>query len=360
MILAEIEAWLRENDEGRLERLWALADQVRRENVGEAVHLRGLVEISNHCRRSCAYCGIRAGQSGLARYRMTAGEIMECARLAVSLGLGTLVLQAGEDPGLTCDWVASLVRRVKAETPLAVTLSLGERQDDELAAWRQAGADRYLLRFETSNRELYERIHPGWPGQARDRFAILEVLRRLGYETGSGVMVGIPGQSFRDLARDIECFGTLALDMIGVGPYLPHPATPLGLAVAQGGPGASDQVPNTALMTTKVVALSRLICPTANIPATTALATIDREQGRESGLRRGANVIMPDLTPPGYRELYEIYPGKIAPLADRTAATQAVKDLVATLGRQVGRGPGGALPRQERDSRPLEEQSCLK
>ena len=360
MMLPEIETWLREEDEGRLERLWTHADQVRRQNVGDEVHLRGLVEISNHCSRQCAYCGIRAGRTGLARYRLTAEEVMDCARLAVSLGLGTVVLQAGEDPGLTRAWVAGLVRRIKAETPLAVTLSLGERDDAELATWRQAGADRYLLRFETSNRELFDRIHPPRPGGVRDRVSMLRVLRRLGYETGSGVMVGIPGQTCRDLARDVELFGELGLDMIGIGPYLPHPETPLGEAGFPGPGDVTDQVSNTTLMTTKMVALARLACPAANIPSTTALATIDRGQGRELGLRRGANVIMPDLTPPAYRELYEIYPGKIPAIADRVAATQSVKDMVAALGRTVGRGPGGAPRREDRPSRPKECQPCLK
>lgn len=354
MTLAEIETWLREEDAGRLERLWAMADGVRRQHVGDAVHLRGLVELSNHCRRQCAYCGIRAGRNELVRYRLTETEIMDCVRLAASLGLGTVVLQAGEDPGLTRDGVAGLVRRIKAETALAVTLSLGERSDDELAAWREAGADRYLLRFETSNPELYRRIHPARPGETRDRLAVLESLRRLGYEVGSGVMVGIPGQTYRDLARDIERLGELRLDMIGLGPYLSHPETPLGQAGQTVTDTAADQVPNSAVMATKAVALARLVCPDANIPATTALATVDRDRGHALGLQRGANVIMPDLTPPGYRELYAIYPGKTPPTADRIEAARAVQALVASLGRSVGRGPGGARHREDVTSRPKE------
>ena len=279
---------------------------------------------------------------------------MDCVRLAASLGLGTVVLQAGEDPGLTRDGVAGLVRRIKAETALAVTLSLGERSDDELAAWREAGADRYLLRFETSNPELYRRIHPARPGETRDRLAVLESLRRLGYEVGSGVMVGIPGQTYRDLARDIERLGELRLDMIGLGPYLSHPETPLGQAGQTVTDTAADQVPNSAVMATKAVALARLVCPDANIPATTALATVDRDRGHALGLQRGANVIMPDLTPPGYRELYAIYPGKTPPTADRIEAARAVQALVASLGRSVGRGPGGARHREDVTSRPKE------
>jgi len=354
MTLSEIETWLREDDARRLERLWAMVDGVRRQHVGDAVHLRGLLEISNHCRRQCAYCGIRAGRSELVRYRLTDAEIMDCVRLAASLGLGTVVLQAGEDPGLTRDGVAGLVRRIKVETTLAVTLSLGERSDDELAAWRDAGADRYLLRFETSNPELYRRIHPARPGETRDRSAVLRSLRRLGYEVGSGVMVGIPGQTYRDLARDIERFGELRLDMIGLGPYLPHPETPLGQGGQTVTDAVADQVPSSAVMATKAMALARLVCPDANIPATTALATVDRDRGYALGLQRGANVIMPDLTPPGYRDLYAIYPGKTPPTADRVEAVRAIQALVVSVGRNVGRGPGGAMHREDVTSRPKE------
>ena len=360
MTVTEIETWLREDDAGRLERLWAMADGVRRQHVGDAVHLRGLLEISNHCRRQCAYCGIRAGRNELVRYRLTESEIMDCVRLAASLELGTVVLQAGEDPGLTRAGVAGLVRRIKAETPLAVTLSLGERDDDELTAWRDAGADRYLLRFETSNPELYRRIHPARPGETRDRSAVLRSLRRLGYEVGSGVMVGIPGQTYRDLARDIERFGELRLDMIGLGPYLPHPETPLGQGGQTVTDAVADQVPSSAVMATKAMALARLVCPDANIPATTALATADRDGGYALGLQRGANVIMPDLTPPEYCELYAIYPGKTPPNADRVEAARAVQALVASLGRTVGRGPGGAMRRGDASSRAKECPSCSK
>ena len=173
---------------------------------------------------------------------------------AVQYGYGTVVLQSGEDPGLTCDWMAHLIRWIKSETPLAVTLSLGEREDGELAAWRKAGADRYLLRFETSNRRLYEAIHPPRNGEISDRPAILRKLRDLGYEVGSGVMIGIPGQTYDDLADDLELFAALNLDMIGVGPYLLHPATPLADARNRMAVPESEQVPATEQMTYTVLA----------------------------------------------------------------------------------------------------------
>jgi biotin synthase len=343
---AEILDWLREREPKRLAPLYLRADAVRRERVGEEVHLRGLVELSNHCVRRCAYCGIAATNPSVTRYRMTHDEVLACARQALRFGFGTVVLQAGEDPALGERWVADLVRAVKRETGLAVTLSLGERSDEELALWRSAGADRYLLRFETSDRTLYERIHPPLPGIRSDRPALLRRLRALGYETGSGVMVGIPGQTWESLADDILLFHDLDLDMIGVGPYLRHPATPLGAGLH---PSAShdEQVPSTEEMTTKVVALARIACPEANIPSTTALATLDPVRGRELGLQRGANVVMPNLTPPLYRSLYEIYPGKACVNETAEACAGCLPARIRMIGRIPGTGPGGrrtALP----------------
>jgi biotin synthase len=336
----EIFDWLRETNPARLADLWRLADQTRQEHVGGEVHLRGLVELSNQCVRLCGYCGLRAGNLGLTRYRMTDEEIMDCARKAVQFGYGTVVLQAGEDPGLTGPRIAELVGHIKAETRLAVTLSLGERDDEELATWRRAGADRYLLRFETSNRALYERIHPPLPGEHRDRLAILGTLRRLGYEVGSGVMIGIPGQTYEDLADDIELFGRLNLDMIGVGPYLRHPGTPLGDRDAWPDAPAEQQVPASEEMTYKMIALSRLVCPRTNIPATTALATLNTNSGREWGLVRGANVVMPNLTPQKYRALYEIYPEKACIAETGEACHHCLTGRIKSIGRQPGRGRG--------------------
>lgn len=336
----EILAWLRVDDPERLAELYRRADAVRREHVGDEVHLRGLVELSNHCVRRCAYCGIAATNPSVTRYRMTQGEALACAKLALHSGFGTVVFQAGEDPALTGPWVTDLVRAVKRETGLAVTLSLGERSDAELALWRSAGADRYLLRFETSDRALYDRIHPPLPGVRSDRPALLRRLRALGYEVGSGVMVGIPGQTPESLADDLLLFRELDLDMIGVGPYLPHPATPLGSGlVPPAAPG--DQVIPDEETTTKVVALARIVCPEANIPSTTALATLDPAQGRELGLQRGANVVMPNLTPPAYRALYEIYPGKACVHETAEACAGCLPARIRRIGRLPGTGPGG-------------------
>jgi biotin synthase len=343
----DILRWLHEENESQLDELWRSADVVRRQTVGDAVHLRGLIEISNYCVRECGYCGLRAANRSLQRYRMTADEIMACVRQAVDFGYGTVVLQSGEDDGITRDWLTDVVRRIKTETQLAVTLSMGERSDDDLAAWRKAGADRYLLRFETSDSELYSLIHPSRPGRKSDRFAILRTLRTLGYEVGSGIMIGIPGQTYESLANDIEAFRTLDLDMIGVGPYISHPATPLARHADLRAVPPDQQVPNSELMTYKVVALTRLVRPDANIPSTTALATLNRETGRELGLARGANVIMPNLTPPQYRTLYEIYPSKACLFETPDDCRSCLKNRILAIGRTTGGGPG---PRHQRPS----------
>jgi biotin synthase len=337
----EIISWLRENDSTRLDELWRMADAVRRRYVGDAVHLRGLIELSNHCVRTCLYCGLRQPNPRVNRYRMSADEVMACGRQAVSLGYGTVVLQSGEDFGVRAGWMATLIRRIKAESELAVTLSLGERTAEELASWREAGADRYLLRFETSNRSLYERIHPPRSGQARsDRLGLLGTLRQLGYEVGGGVMIGLSGQTYDDLARDVALFARLDLDMIGSGPYLEHPDTPMSDRKSFPPAPDRDQVPATEEMTYKVVALSRLVCPRANIPTTTALATLNSRSGRERGLARGANVIMPNVTPWPYRQWYAIYPDKAC--IHETAADwhAGLRRRIEAVGRAVGCGRG--------------------
>jgi biotin synthase len=274
---------------------------------------------------------------------MSAREILACARKAERLGCGTVVLQSGEDRGLRREWMAEIIRAIKSKTRLAVTLSLGERSREEIRCWRKAGADRYLLRFETSDKKLYNKIHPPLPGKpVSDRLKILKTLRFLGYETGSGVMIGIPGQTYRSLANDIQLFGKMNLDMIGVGPYLPHPATPLGKT---GWCEIKDQVPNTEEMAYKVIALTRLARPDANIPSTTALATINKKEGREKGLCRGANIVMPNLTPPKYRILYELYPNKACIFETPEDCGGCLTSRIKSIGRIIGIGPGGRQSR---------------
>ncbi len=330
-------AWLHEENPERLEALWRLADQRRRECVGDEVHLRGLIEFSNVCGRQCAYCGLRQPNTKLRRYRMTADDVMASVREAERNGFGAVVLQSGEDPELDPSWLAGLVRRIRRETKLAITLSVGERAPEELRLWREAGADRYLLRFETSNPKLFASIHPG---SVFSRLDLLRELGRLGYEVGSGVMIGIPGQSVDDLAGDILLFETLNLDMIGVGPFIPHPDTPFGRLDPKRWLDRPGQTPNSELMTYKVLALTRLVCPYANIPSTTALATLNPSQGHRLALSRGANVVMPNVTPARFREQYAIYPDKACIDVGADGALTDLASHLAAIGRTAGKGRG--------------------
>ncbi len=341
--ITEIESWLRQENAAELEKLWAAADRVRRENVGDEVHLRGLIEISNYCVRSCAYCGLRKENKQLDRYRMSAEEVIECAHKAHKLGYGTVVMQAGEDYGIRAQWLADIIKTIKNELPLAVTLSMGERPQEDLCLWRKAGADRYLLRFETSDLKLYKLIHPDLANKTSDRFAILKFLRELGYEVGGGVMIGIPGQSCASLANDIDMFRKCDFDMIGSGPFIPNLLTPLGTGELKPDIAPADQVPATELMCYKVVALARIVCPQANIPSTTALATLNKETGRELGLSRGANVVMPNCTPLKYRVKYEIYPGKACINETAEQCQMCLAGRIYSIARTIGKGQGGRI-----------------
>lgn len=336
-----ISAWLQEDDPDRLKTLWDEADRVRCQHVGDAVHMRGLIEFSNHCQRNCLYCGLRSANKKIRRYRMDFDLIVDCACQAKDLGYGTVVLQSGEDPGCSDHWVASLVQTIKEQTGLAVTLSLGERGRDAFALWRDAGADRYLMRFETSNAGLYARLHPGAPG-LEERFRQLLWLWEVGYEVGSGVLVGLPGSTRMDLVNDILTFAELDLDMIGIGPWIRHESTPLGRGELQEDT-AHERVAASEMMTYKMMALARLACPRSNIPSTTALATLNAENGSEHGLRRGANVLMPNMTPAVHRADYEIYPAKAC-----LSEFSEQRFRIENIGRYVGSGRGDSPNRHAR------------
>ncbi|MGC8846026.1 MAG: [FeFe] hydrogenase H-cluster radical SAM maturase HydE, partial [Candidatus Hydrogenedens sp.] len=269
--------WLREKNEDKLNELWELADSIRSKYVGEEVHFRGLIEISNYCKKNCLYCGIRISNRKLTRYRMEDSEILECVEFAKRNGYGTIVLQSGEDPDFTKEKIAELIRKIKENANVAITLSLGEQEKHTLELWKSAGANRYLLRFETSDEILFKRIHSSEQAKSlENRIKQLKILKQLGYEAGSGIMIGIPYQTYESIANDILLFKQLDLDMIGIGPYIPHPDTPLGQEYLNKYKKDDEKfVPNTELMTYKVLALTRIICPTVNIPATTALATVN-------------------------------------------------------------------------------------
>ena len=308
-----------------LERLLALADftpvareadRVRSETVGDTVHIRALLEFSNHCRRRCAYCGLRADNRPLPRYRMAPEEIVAAAREAHQAGYRTIVLQSGEDPWYTPQLLGEIVSEIKAATDMAVTLSCGEMDRDAYAHLRACGADRYLLKQETADPDLYRAFHPGT--SLEERVGCLKALKALGYETGSGFMVGLPGQTLSVLARDLLLLKEIPCDMAGIGPFLPHPATPL----------ASAQ-PGSAELTRRCVALARLLLPKANLPATTAL-TVRGDNGQVfSG---GANVVMRKITPTAYKRLYEIYPANM-PDTDVAAQRALLEEQIRALGR---------------------------
>ena len=309
-----------------VETLYRAADEVRARCLGDEVHLRGIIEFSNYCRRNCLYCGIRAGNTRVGRYRMQPDEIVEVARRAYGLGYRTVVLQSGEDPWYTPEMIAGIIRRLKSECDLAVTLSIGERSRAEYAVMRAAGADRYLMRHETSDPELFARLRPGTT--LTERIERLKWLRELGYQVGSGQMVGLPGQTADSLAGDILLLRELDVEMAGIGPFIPHPDTPL--ASSPGG---------TIEDVLKVVAVTRLALPWAHLPATTAVGSIDPE-GRQKALRCGANVIMPNVTPGKYREGYQLYPHKICLTEEPEHCRPCVEGIIRALGRRVGADKG--------------------
>jgi biotin synthase len=325
----EIIGLLEERDAKVVEALYGEANRVRTEYVGDEIHLRGLIEFSNYCRRDCLYCGLRRSNRNAIRYRLGTGEIFDQALLARDLGFKTVVLQSGEDPDYTVQELCALVERIKTELGLAITLCIGERPYDDYKRLKDAGTDRYLLRFETSSSVLFRALKPD--SDYGKRFRCLEWLRKLGYQVGSGNMVGLPGQSLESLADDILKFKEMDLDMIGLGPYISHPETPLH--------GSAN---GTIDMVLRVTALTRIITKNAHMPATTATGTIDPE-GRQKALQCGANVLMPNLTPPKYREHYLIYPDKICIGEEPRKCCFCVEAMAVSLGRTVARDAGHSL-----------------
>lgn len=305
------------------QRLFDRADKVRRQYYGTDVYIRGLIEISNFCKNDCLYCGIRRSNANAARYRLSAEEILACCGQGYELGFRTFVLQGGEDSYHTTQWLERVVSEIKENYPdCAVTLSLGERPREDYEIWYQAGADRYLLRHETASRSHYEKLHP--PGQAYlRRMECLRDLKRIGYQTGAGFMVGSPFQGTEELIADMRFLREFQPHMVGIGPFIPHHDTPFA-----GEPAGSLE------RTLTMVALTRLTLPKALIPATTALGTI-HPQGRELGLKAGANVVMPNLSPVHVRGQYSLYDNKACTGQEAAEGLEALKKGVAQAGYQV-------------------------
>ena len=301
------------------------ADRIRKKYVGDAIHLRGLIEFSNICRNNCLYCGIRRGNGKVARYRMREDELIETARRAAALGFKTVVMQSGEDMYYTQEKMCRIIEAIK-KFDVAVTLSVGERSYGDYKAFREAGADRYLMRIETTDKDLYHRLDPGMSWQ--HRYECLLMIKELGYELGSGIMVGLPGQSLESIAADLMFLRRLGVDMPGIGPFIPHPETPLA-----GEPGGSLHL---ALRT---MAIMRLLLPDINIPATTAMESLHPD-GRMMALQGGANVVMPNVTEGEYRKLYELYPGKICVNDTPVHCRSCISRKILSIGRTIGTGYG--------------------
>ena len=266
---------------------------------GDKVYVRGLIEFTNYCKNNCYYCGIRAGNTGVSRYRLTADEICECADEGYELGFRTYVLQGGEDPYFTDEIICDIVRRIKEAHPdCAMTLSIGEKSRESYSKYKEAGADRFLLRHETATIEHYNRLHPD-NMSAEHRYQCLRDLKELGYQAGAGFMVGSPFQTSENLAEDLMFLKKLNPAMVGIGPFIPAAGTPF-----------ANEKPGTLEQTLYFLSLIRLLLPEVLLPATTALGTI-HPLGREMGLEAGANVLMPNLSPKAVRDKYKLYDNKI-------------------------------------------------
>ena len=310
------------------EELYHRADKVRHENVGDEVHLRGLIEFSNICRNNCLYCGIRKGNAKVVRYHMSEEELVDTAHKAANIGFKTIVMQSGEDMYYTADKMCRIIESIK-KFDVAVTLSIGERTFEEYKAFREAGADRYLMRIETTDKELYHRLDPQMSWQ--HRYDCLMMIKELGYELGSGIMVGLPQQTIESIADDLLFLQKIGIDMAGIGPFIPHPDTPL--AKEQGG---------TLELALRTMAVMRIMMPDINIPATTAMESL-HPQGRIMALKAGANVVMPNVTEGEYRKFYELYPGKICVNDTPIHCRSCIGIKITSIGRTIGKGFGGHI-----------------
>jgi len=310
--------------------LFEYSHQTRLKYYGKKVYMRGLVEFSNVCKQDCLYCGIRASNKKVERYRLMPDEILDCCKEGYELGYRTFVLQSGEDFWYTGEILADIVKSIKRLFPeAAVTLSIGERDRDTYKKLYDAGADRFLLRHETASKWLYEKLHPTMKFENRRK--TLYILKNIGYQVGAGFMVGLPGQTEEDLAEDILFLKELQPDMIGIGPFIPHKETPL--RDAKGG---------TVEQTLVMLALARLFVPDCLLPATTAMGTL-HPRGRELALQVGANVVMPNLSPVGVRAKYELYENKICTGDEAAHCRHCIENRIKSAGFEVDMGRGDSL-----------------
>lgn len=299
------------------------ADIRRRENYGDKVYIRGLIEFTNYCRNNCYYCGIRRDNKKAERYRLTKDEILLCCDEGYRLGFRTFVMQGGEDPYYTDEMICDIVSKIKSRYPdCAVTLSIGEKPRESYQAFFDAGADRYLLRHETADPEHYGKLHPE-AMSLENRKECLFYLKEIGYQVGSGFMVGSPYQTTENLISDLRFLQKLKPDMIGIGPYITHADTPF-----------AEFKSGDVMLTLRLVSILRLMFPYALIPSTTALGTI-HPQGRELGLKAGANVVMPNLSPVSVRKLYSLYENKICTGEEAAQCRGCLERRVESAGYKI-------------------------
>lgn len=324
------------SEENERNLLYKAADELRRELFGQEVHFRGVIEFSNYCERNCVYCGLREENFTVERYRMSADEIIETAKRVSNLGIHTIVLQSGEDTYYDTDILAYIIYSIKQNADVAVTLSIGERGFDEYRAWKFAGADRYLLKHETANPRLYAGYHNR--EQLTNKIQHLKYLKRLGYQIGSGNMIGLPNQKIEDIAEDILLCKELDADMFAVGPFIPAPFTPY-----------QKRKSGSVELTLNTMAVARLVLRDVHIPSTTALDTIDMK-GREKGLCAGANVVMPNFTPAPYREKYRVYANKRGSDENPVTASKKLQSRVEAIGMRLSDTRGDSL-KMKKDSK---------
>lgn len=303
------------------------ADEKRKSIYGNKVYMRGLIEFTNYCKNDCNYCGIRRSNKNADRYRLTEDQILECCEVGYELGYRTFVLQGGEDPFYKDEDIVSIVKRIKTEYPdTAVTLSIGEKSYESYKKFYDAGADRYLLRHETNSRELYESLHPDMLYDERIR--CLNDLKKIGFQVGAGFMVGLPNQTNEDFVKDLTFLKQLSPHMVGIGPFIPHKDTPM-----------KDDHAGDVETTCILLSIVRLLLPKALLPATTALGSISKK-GREEGLKAGANIVMPNLSPTNVRDKYLLYDGKICTGDEAAHCRNCIESRIKSVGYEVDMSKG--------------------
>ncbi len=312
-----------------LDQLFARADEVRREFCGEDVNLRGMIEFSNFCESHCLYCGLREDNFSIKRYRMTADEIIETARIINNIGIKTIVLQSGEDNYYDTDIISYIIYTIKQSSETEVTLSLGERGFDEYRAWKISGADRYLLKFETSNPKQYSLYHPD--DNLSERLSHLKYLKRVGYQVGSGNLIGLPTQSIEDIIEDLFLIKNLNVDLAAFSPFVPSAFTPY-----------QNKPQGNVILALKTISIARLLLKDANILSTNALDSID-PQGREKGLNAGANVVLLNFTPQPYRENYLTYKNKRGISEHPIHSAISLQQRIEAIGKKVSTSQGSSL-----------------